>query len=194
MNNNSFFALVFREKYMKRWGLMRNANDEDLASHSAEVAELAHALAIIGNTYFGKHYDANKAAVVGLYHDAPEVYTGDMPTPVKYFSHAMRENYQIVENNAIEELLIKLPIEMRDTYREALKTEDEEIEKLVKVADKLAAYIKCLEEMKYGNPEFSSAEKTIRKSLDKMDCEELRWFEKHILPSFLLTLDEMQNS
>ena len=117
-----------------------------------------------------------------------------MPTPVKYFSHAMRENYQIVENNAIEELLIKLPVEMRDTYREALKTEDEEIEKLVKVADKLAAYIKCLEEMKYGNPEFSSAEKTIRKSLDKMDCEELRWFEKHILPSFLLTLDEMQNN
>lgn len=188
---NSFFSLIFREKYIKRWGLMRNTCDENLSSHSMEVAMIAHSLAVIGNTYFGKNYDEGAILAAGLYHDATEVFTGDMPTPVKYFSPAMRQNYKIVEENAAENLLIKLPMEMRDKYRAIICNEDKDTERLVKIADKLAAYIKCVEEEKCGNTEFSLAKTATLDSLRAYSCPELDYFLQNFLPTFSLTLDEM---
>jgi len=113
---NSFYALIFRQKYIKRWGLMRNTQTENLSEHSAETAVLAHALATIGNTYFGKSYDADKAAVEALFHDVSEVYTGDLPTPVKYYDPEIRSNYGKIEDAAISVLISKLPAEMRPNY------------------------------------------------------------------------------
>ena len=139
---SSFFALIFREKYIRRWGLMRNSSEENLSSHSMEVAMIAHALAVIGNTMFGKIYDEGKVMAVALYHDATEVFTGDMPTPVKYFSREMRDNYKIVEKQAVKSLTAKLPDCLKEEYESLLDCGDEETERLVKIADKLAAYIK----------------------------------------------------
>ena len=189
--NNSFFSLIFRQKYIKRWGLMRNITEENLSSHSFEVAVLAQALAIIGNTYFGKSYNVDRVCTIALFHDAEEVFTGDMPTPIKYFNEDMRDNYKKVELAAADSLLSKLPKELKPIYDDILKNDDKEIHILVKAADKLAAYIKCIEEEKCGNTEFTNASKATKESLDKMDSQELKWFMENILPSFFLTVDEM---
>ena len=189
--NNSFFALVFRQRYIKRWGLMRNVSDESLSEHSAQVAMLAHALALIGNKHFSKEYDPGEVAVAALYHDATEVYTGDMPTPVKYFTEEMRSNYKAIEENALSVLLSHVPEEMREDYREVLAY-PEELETIVKAADKLSAYIKCIEEVKFGNSEFISAKESTLASIRAMKCPELDYFVDVFLPSFELTLDEMQ--
>ena len=188
---NSFFALIFREKYIRRWGLMRNTSEENLSSHSMEVAMIAHALALIGNKKFGKSYDEGKVMAAALYHDATEVFTGDMPTPVKYFSREMRENYKIVESQAVNSLTEKLPDFLKEEYKDLLDCEDEDTERLVKIADKLAAYIKCVEEEKCGNGEFRSAKESTMASLKAYDCPELDYFIKEFLPAFSLTLDEM---
>lgn len=188
---SSFFALIFREKYIRRWGLMRNSSEENLSSHSMEVAMIAHALAVIGNTMFGKSYDEGKVMAVALYHDATEVFTGDMPTPVKYFSREMRDNYKIVEKQAVKSLTAKLPDCLKEEYESLLDCGDEEPERLVKIADKLAAYIKCVEEEKCGNGEFRSAKESTMASLKAYECQELDYFIKEFLPSFSLTLDEM---
>lgn len=191
---SSFYSLIFRQKYIKRWGLMNSTMPENLTEHSAETAVLAHALAVIGNKYFGKSYDPAKTAELALFHDVPEVYTGDLPTPIKYFSPQMRESYSEIEENAIRELTSKLPEEMRDIYEEILREgDDPELKKLVKAADKLSAYIKALTEETAGNREFSKARKTISEALDRMDCPELDYFRAHFLDSFALTIDEMQN-
>ena len=189
--NYSFYSLIFRQKYIKRWGLMRNINEENLSSHSFEVAVLAHALAVIGNTYFDKKYNVDKICTIALFHDAEEVYTGDMPTPIKYFNPEMRENYRLVEQAASKSLLSKLPDELKPIYSEILNNEDGDIHKLIKAADKLAAYIKCIEEEKCGNTEFAKASKATKKSLEEMNCEELSYFMENMLPSFLLTIDEI---
>lgn len=190
---NSFFALIFRQKYIKRWGLMRNVSDENLAEHSAQTAMLAHALALIGNRSLGKTYDTGRVTLAALYHDAAEVYTGDMPTPVKYNSPALRESYRLIEQEAAGSLLAHLPEQYRDDFAPLVREEwDDDILKLVKAADKLAAYIKCVEEVKCGNPEFADAKKSTFAALEKMDLPELKVFMDEFLPAFELTLDEMQ--
>lgn len=192
--NNSFYALVFRQKHIKRWGLMRNLREESLAEHSAQTAMLAHALALIGNRYFGESYDTDRAALLALFHDTAEVYTGDLPTPVKYFSPEMRENYRAIEQNAVSALLCHLPGELVPDYEKILNENgDEKLAKLVKAADKLSALIKCLEEEKGGNTEFSAAGRSTEQALARLECKEADYFIRHFLPSFSLTLDEMQN-
>lgn len=191
MENNGFYALVFRQKYIRRWGLMRNAREETLSEHASECAVLAHALALIGNRFFGKNYDADRAATLALFHDVPEVYTGDLPTPIKYFDEHSKEAYDAVEGQAIEALLSKLPAELRPEY-EKIFTEDEVLTPLVKAADKLCAYLKCLEETRSGNRDFAAAEKKTYEKLTSLHCEELDYFLVHILPSFDLTLDEIK--
>ncbi len=191
--NNSFFAVFFRQKYINRWGLMRNVTNENLSTHASEVSCIAHALAVIGNTYFGKNYDCDRVAVLALYHDMPEVFTGDLPTPVKYANEALRSCYAQLENQATEQLLNRLPAEMQSTYKDLvnIKPEEKELKVLVKCADKLCALIKCIEEEKSGNNDFSSARISTEQSLKKMDCEELDYFIKNFLPAFMGTLDEL---
>lgn len=190
--NNSFFALIFRQKYIKRWGLMRNVNDENLAEHAAEVAMITHALATIGNTQLGKNYDVGKAVSAGLFHDVSEVYTGDLPTPIKYSSPELRNRYKDIEKSATQTLLMHLPENMREEYAKTMEPEDKEIKTLVKAADKLCAYIKCIEEEKCSNMEFKEAKKATYAALLDTDCPELKIFMDTYLDSFALTLDEMQ--
>lgn len=187
---NSFFAILFRQKYIKRWGLMRNTTDENLSEHSAETAFVAHALAIIGNKIYGKDYDANNIAVMALYHDAAEIYTGDLPTPVKYYSEEMRKNYKQIEAAAEKILVSHLPEEFRYIYSDIISGASGEEKVLIKAADKICALIKCIEEGKSGNCEFASAEKSTREALEKMDCPEANYFMKEFLPAFLGTIDE----
>jgi len=190
---HSFFSLIFRQKYIKRWGLMRNVNSESLSEHSFECAILAHCLSVIGNTYFGKEYDTEKAALLALYHDVTEVYTGDLPTPVKYFSPEMRAEYAKIEENAANVLLSKLPPEMKGSFEELLipKEEDLELTKIVKAADKLCAYIKCITEADAGNNEFSLAKLSTEKALKALGSPEVDFFIENMLDAFTVTIDEM---
>ena len=189
---SSFFALIFREKYIRRWGLMRNSSEENLSSHSMEVAMIAHALAVIGNTMFGKSYDEGKVMAVALYHDATEVFTGDMPTPIKYYNPEIRDAYRKVEAVASDKLLSMLPDELRADYEPIIKIEDETTKKLVKAADKLSAYIKCVEELKAGNMEFKKAAEQTHRALNEMHMPELDYFMVNCMESFSMTLDELE--
>ena len=191
--NNSFFAVFFRQKYINRWGLMRNVTPENLSTHAAEVSCIAHALALIGNTYFGKNYDADRTAVLALYHDMPEVYTGDLPTPVKYANEALRKCYAELEDQATKQLISRLPHEMQNEYENllTLTPEDMELKKLIKGADKLCALIKCIEEEKSGNNDFSSARESTDRALNNMMFDELEYFMKNFLPAFSGTIDEL---
>lgn len=186
---NSFFALVFRQRYIKRWGLMRNVFDENLAEHSAQTAMIAHALAVISVKRLGKNVNPDAVTTAALYHDASEIYTGDMPTPIKYYNDEIHENYKQIENTAISQLVAGLPDDLAPDYRKILDIPDPEIHRLVKAADKLCAYIKCVEEIKCGNREFADAGASIRKSLDDMNCPELDIFMSEFLPPFGSTLD-----
>ena len=149
--NNSFYALVLRMKYIDRWGLMRNTFSDNLAEHSLDTAILAHALCLIGNEYFGKSLDPERAAVLALFHDAGEIITGDMPTPIKYRSEALRGLYREVEDAAAEDLVSRLPDRLRPHYWSVFAVEDSPLRPYVKAADKLSAYIKCLQETQSGN-------------------------------------------
>ena len=191
--NNSFYALIFRQKYIKRWGLMRNSRDESLAEHASETAILTHALCTIGNKYFNKNYNIDRAVTLALFHDTSEVYTGDLPTPIKYFSSGMRESYKLIEKNATDTLLSHLPEELRPDYTPLLDADADPLYRLVKAADKLAALIKCIEEEKSGNPEFSAAKESTLQSLSDMKMDEADYFIENFLPAFSLTLDEMQS-
>lgn len=192
---HSFFAMYGRMKYINRWALMRNTRNENISEHSADVAAIAHALAVIGNIRLGKNLNAEKAALFGLYHDMPEILTGDMPTPVKYYSEQMIEAYAQVEENASRKLLSMLPEDMRGTYEGAFfkKEEDEYLWKIVKAADKLSALIKCIEETKAGNSEFEKALQSTEDSLREMNIPEAEIFLQEFIGSFYLSLDE-QNS
>ena len=191
---NSFFAYLSRIKYINRWALMRNTTYETLSQHSYEVATLAHALAVIGNRRFGKSYDTSRAALLGLYHDAAESITGDMPTPVKYFSTELRSAFAEVEKSAGARLLSMLPEDMQADYDPLLeqKTGDAALWRLVKAADKLSAYIKCIEERKAGNTEFREAEKSTKKLLEKLECPEAAAFLSEFLPAYELPLDKLR--
>lgn len=194
--SNHFFAMHSRMKYINRWALMRNTSEENLSEHSNDVAVIAHALAVLGNIRLGKKLNAERAAFLGLYHDMNEIITGDMPTPVKYHSEVMRKAYADVEEMASEALLSMLPEDMRLYYQDAFfkKEEDEYLWRLVKAADKLSALIKCIEEEKAGNGEFSQAQKSTLLSIQKMDIPEAKIFLEQFIPSFYLSLDEQSKA
>ena len=188
-----FFALMFRMKYINRWGLMRLVESENLSVHSLECAMLAHGLAVIGNTYFGKNYNADHIALAAIYHDAPEIITGDMPTPVKYYDENTRLAYKSVEDAAIDRFLAYLPDELKSAYENALCCSEEE-HKIVKAADKLCAYLKCRSELDLGNREFAYAAESALEAMKQYDCEELDYFLKNCIESFGKSLDELKNN
>ena len=188
-----FFAYVSRLHWIKRWGLMRNAIEENVATHSWEVATLAHALALIRNRHFDGRVNADKIAAAALYHDATEVITGDMPTPVKYHSKVMREAFGDIEHKAEAELLALLPEDLREDFspylRESqLPAEDRE---LIKAADRLSAWLKCQAEVRAGNREFEPAEKQIRQRLEQEGLPEVTYFMEVFAPSYEEPLDNL---
>ncbi len=188
---NNFFGMLARMKYINRWGLMRNTITENIAEHSLEVAIIAHALAVIGNTYCGKRMDPEHIAMLGIMHDASEIITGDMPTPIKYYAPEIRDSYKKVERIAAKQLLSEIPEEMQPSYRDILLETENEDWKYVKAADKLSAYIKCIEESNMGNTDFKRAQESIQKALDEMKMEEIHIFIEKFLPSYTMTLDEI---
>ena len=187
-----FFAYISRMRFIQRWALMRNTAPENVQEHSHQVAVLAHALAVLRNQKFGGHVDPGAVAVAALYHDASEILTGDMPTPIKYDNPAIRTAYKDVEAVAEHKLLNMLPEELRGVYAPILTVEDPEIEALVKAADKLSAYIKCVEELKAGNNEFREAAAQTRKALEGYGMPEVESFLETFMDSFSLTLDELK--
>ena len=188
---NNFFGMLARMKYINRWGLMRNTKTENIAEHSLEVAIIAHALAVIGNTYFGKELDAEHIAMLGIMHDTTEIITGDLPTPIKYYAPEIRDASKKVENVAACQLISELPEEMQNAYEDILIENDDINWKYVKAADKMSAYIKCIEERNTGNTDFAKAEETIKKALDEMHMEEIEKFIEMFLPAYTKTLDEI---
>lgn len=194
---NTFFAAVSRMKYIERWALMHSSRQESLSEHSLEVAMIAHGLCTLANVRYGRQLDADRAALIGIYHDASEIITGDMPTPVKYANEDIRNAYKDIETKAELTLINKLPADMQDEYRSVFRGDDSENDKymrrLVKAADKLSALIKCIEERKAGNSEFRTAEESTRKAVDKMASElaEVRDFVEEFLPAYGSTLDEL---
>ena len=190
--SDNFFAFISRMRYISRWSLMRNSLPENIQEHSHMVAVLAHALGVIRRDVFGLPCDPNEAAAVALFHDSSEILTGDLPTPIKYHSPEIHGAYQAVEHLACDKLLATLPEELRGAYEPLLKGETQErLHDLVKAADKLSAYIKCIEERKAGNKEFLSAEKQLRETLRANPLPELSYFMEHFIPAFELDLDEL---
>ena len=188
---NHFFAYISRMRCVKRWALMRNTEEENISEHSHMVAVLAHALAVIENRVYGGSVDADRAAVVALYHDATEILTGDMPTPIKYYNPDIRDAYRKVERVAEEKLLSMLPHDIRQEYVPLLQNRDDAVRRIVKAADKLSAYIKCVEELKAGNLEFKRAAEQTRAALEAMHLPALDYFLLNCMDSFSKTLDEL---
>jgi 5'-deoxynucleotidase len=187
-----FFAYVSRLRFIQRWALMRNTVQENVQEHSHQVAVLAHALAVIRNEKFGGNVDAGQVAVAALYHDASEILTGDMPTPIKYDNPDIKKAYKEVEAMAEKKLLSMLPEELQSAYAPVITGQSGEIEELVKAADKLSAYIKCVEEMKAGNNEFREAAAQTRRALETYRLPEVAYFMETFMESFSLTLDELK--
>ena len=190
----NFFAYMARMKLIKRWSLMKSVNDENIAEHSAQVAQIAHALALIKNRHFGGTLNADRVATMALYHETAEVLTGDLPTPIKYYNPEIRKAYKDIESTANEKLLSMLPEDIRGEYRELIEPEHDSYEAmLVKAADKISAYIKCIEEMRSGNREFAKAEMTLREAVEKYYCyDEIKYFCDTFIESFGKTLDELE--
>ena len=190
--SDNFFAYISRMRYIGRWSLMRNSLPENIQEHSHMVAVLAHALGVIRRDVFHLPCDPETAAAVALYHDASEILTGDLPTPIKYHSEDIREAYKQVEDLACHKLLATIPAELRPAYAELLTGEKQRsLHDLVKAADKLSAYIKCIEERKAGNNEFLSAEKQSRRILEESGMPEVQYFLRHFIPAFEKDLDEL---
>ena len=189
---NEFYALMGRMRYITRWGLMRNSFSENLSEHSYMTAVLAHALALIRREIL--HLDGpdpDRCAVAALYHDASEILTGDLPTPIKYYNPEIKEAYKQVERIAGNRLLDMLPPELRRCYESDVLEADEELEPIIKGADKLSAHIKCLEEQKAGNTDFDSAAKQTWEAMKAMNRPELDWFMNFCLGAFALNLDQL---
>ena len=189
---NEFYALLGRMRYITRWGLMRNTFSENIQEHSHQVAVLAHALALIRREILGLPApDPDRCAVAALYHDASEILTGDLPTPIKYYNPDIKDAYKQVERIAGNRLLDMLPPQLRESYEHLVLEDDKDLEPIVKGADKLSAYIKCVEEQKAGNTEFDSAAAQTMRSLKAMGREELDWFIDNCLPAYSLNLDQL---
>ena len=189
--SHNFFPMIARMRYIDRWGLMRNTQVENIQEHSHMVAVLAHALAVIENRYFDGQIDPGAVAVAALYHDASEIITGDMPTPIKYDNPEIREAYKAVESVAEQKLLSMLPPELRVEYEQIITIPDPDVHALVKAADKLSAYLKCVEELKAGNLEFKKAKEQTYVALCQNPIPSLNYFMEHFLSGFELTLDEL---
>lgn len=194
MKNNAFFALLLRMKYIERWGLMRNNTPENLSEHSLETAVIAHALALIDNAHFGAHANAEQIATAALFHDSAEILTGDLPTPVKYNNPAIKIAYKAIEHGAKESLISTLPAELQPQYSRLLMFEEEQPQsyRYIKAADKICAYIKCIDERKSGNSEFKNAAEQLLAAINALDFAPANYFLQNFVPSFELTLDEQQ--
>ena len=189
---NEFYALLGRMRYITRWGLMRNSFSENIQEHSHQVAVLAHALALIRRDILHLPTpDPDKCAVAALYHDASEILTGDLPTPIKYYNPEIKDAYKQVERIAGNRLLDMLPQELRASYEHYVLEDDRELEPFVKAADKLSAHIKCLEEQKAGNTEFDTAARQTWDSMKEMERPELDWFLENCLAAFALNIDQL---
>ncbi|HOB19149.1 MAG TPA: 5'-deoxynucleotidase [Candidatus Atribacteria bacterium] len=188
-----FFAYLSRMKYIKRWGLMRNTRDENIQEHSLQVAMIAHSLAVIRNRCFNGDTDPQKVLLLAVYHEASEVITGDLATPIKYFNPEIKTAYKAIEAVANQRLFSMLPDELKADYSQVFfpAEEDEDLWQLVKAADKICAYLKCIEELKAGNQEFIKAEKSIIRDLNSLNMPEVKYFMERFVPSFSLTLDEL---
>lgn len=189
-----FYAYMDRMKYIKRWQLMRSTREENIMEHSQTVALLAHALVTIHNEVYGGNADVLKTVLYATYHETSEVMTGDLPTPIKYYNHSIHGAYKELEKSACEKLLGMLPKELQEGISPYILADEESVEyRLVKAADKLAAYIKCLEELRSGNTEFSKAKKTIEKELRARKIPEVEYFFDKFIPSYNLTLDDLES-
>ncbi len=188
---NSFFAMISRMKYIDRWGLMNNTKTENISEHSLETAILAHALVSIANVRLGESLDADRVAVIAMFHDASEILTGDMPTPVKYYNPDIKNAYKAVERVAEDKLVSMLPADLGELYRPLISNADEQLGRYVKAADKLSALIKCIEEVRMGNNEFLKAKEATEQSLVDMKLPALDIFMQEFLPAYYLTLDEL---
>lgn len=194
MRKNGFFAMLTRMRNITRWGLMRNNIRENLTEHSFDTAVTAHALAVIGKERFGKTVDPGQIAAVALFHDASEIITGDLPTPVKYNNPTIRTAYKSIERAASDSLLQMLPSELRPSYQVLFdfETDDPELYRYVKAADKISAYIKCVEELRGGNDEFRRAAAQTREAIAAMHMPEVDYYMEQFAPAFSLSLDELQ--
>ncbi len=189
---SKFFAYLNRMKNIKRWSLMRSIKEENIMEHSQQVSVIAHALAVIGNKVFNKNYSVEKVVLLSQYHEVGEVITGDLPTPIKYFNPEIKNAYKDLEFKACERILEMLPEDLKEEYRQyILPDENQEEYKLVKYADRLAAYVKCVEETKAGNSEFKKAKQSIGAELKASKSEEVEYYLKEFAPAFELTLDEL---
>jgi 5'-deoxynucleotidase len=189
-----FFAYMARMKFIQRWGVMRNTQTENIQEHSLQCAMLAHALAVVARDRLGRDVDPERVLALAVYHDAGEVITGDLPSPIKHHDPQLSSAYGRIEAAARERLVEMLPEELRDAYRQLLAGQDRaEHLALVKAADKLCSYLKCLEELKAGNSEFEHAKSAIERELDGLEMEEVAWFRRECVPSFELTLDELND-
>ena len=186
-----FFAYMARLRHIRRWGLMRSALPENDAEHSLQVAMIAHGLAVIARDRYHRDVEPEHVLALAVYHDATEVITGDMPTPVKYHSDTLRGAYKALEDMAADRLIAMLPESMQPSFAPCLRPEEDSAWQLVKAADKISAYIKCVEEQRAGNHEFDAAGENIRASLEAMSLPEVRDFMAEFVPSFALTLDEL---
>lgn len=187
-----FYAFINRMKYIKRWSLMRSIREENIMEHSQQVAVIAHALGVIANKKFNKNLDVNKIVLLAEYHEVGEVITGDLPTPIKYFNPEIKSAYKDLEKGACEKLLAMLPDYLQEEYKQYIIPDEETEEyKIVKCADKLSAYLKCVEEVRAGNAEFKKAKQSILTSLKALKSPEVDLYLKEFAPTFELTLDEL---
>ena len=193
MNPSHFYAMLFRMKYINRWGLMNNTRSENISEHSHQVAILAHCLVLIHNKRFGGSLNPERAALLAVYHDASEIITGDLPTPVKYQNSDIIAAYKQIEDSAADRLISLLPEDFRDEYTSVIKqtgSGDEQLHRFVKAADRFSALIKCVDELRMGNDEFRKAKESIETSIHAMQLPEAEVFFEEFMPSFYLSLDE----
>jgi len=188
---SNFFAFMSRMKYIERWGLMRSVQVENIQEHSLQVAMIAHALAVISNTLYGGTLNADSIAVKAMYHEASEVITGDLATPIKYFNPEIKLAYKQIEKVATEKLHDMLPPQLQDAFADIMNGGDREEHNIIKYADRICAYLKCVEETGAGNGEFSKALKSIKEDIDEITAPEVKYFMNVFAPSFALTLDEL---
>ena len=189
---NHFFAYMARMKYIKRWSLMKNNGEENIQEHSLQTAMIAHALAVIKNKLYGGSLNEERVVLLAMYHEAGEVITGDLPTPIKYYDPNIKKAYKNIEAEAEKRLIATLPQELREVYEPLVSQQDSPERRTVKHADKICAYLKCVEELRGGNKEFVKAANTVKADIDAIDTPEVKYFMQKFVPSFELTLDEME--